>query len=408
MEQRTFSVADRNTVVFKVLGSLDLTGWDQNEMQIQADEHTLRVEEEDGGTIRLVALRNCRAAIPAGIKVQIEKVGENAWLHNYPGKLEVERVNGGLTIEEVLDVQVERVSGDFSARRMANLSVGRVGGSCVVEEVREKLQIGKVGGDFKGQQIQQAILERVGGSAALQTDVFGERMRAGGDALVSLGITAGPDAVISAGGSSRVQLPAGARLNLKIQSSANSIVVDLAGKRFDVHEREYTYPMGAEMPTLSIEAGGSVRVTDEAWEPVDLHARFERAEKRAEEWGIQGMAAGMRAVEQVVADSQRIAEIASRAGQEAARHAEERVREVMRDLDLRFGGAPSTEAPVHGQAPETAQAPVEPAPPSKDEADANAQGVSEEERMFVLRMLQEKKITLEEAEKLLDALEGRS
>ncbi len=407
MEQRTFSVANRKMVVFKVLGNLDLTGWDQNDMQIEADEDSLRVEE-DGETIRLVAMRNLRVALPAGTNVQIEKVGANAWLHHYPGKLEVERVSGGLTVEEVHDLQVGRVSGDFSARRMANLTVGRVGGSCAVEEIREKLQIGKVGGDFKGQQIQQATLGRVGGSAALQTDVFGERMRAGGDALVSLGTTDGPNAEISAGGSSRVYLPAGARLNLEIHSGAHNIIVDLTGKRFDVHERDYTYPMGDEMPTLHIEAGSSARISDEAWTPIDMSGRFRRAERRAEEWGIPGLAAGMRAVERAVADSQRIAGIASQAGQEAARQAEDRVREVMRDLDMRFGGAPSTESPVHGQAPETAQAPVEPAPPGEPEADVEAQGVSEEERMFVLRMLQEKKITLEEAEKLLDALEGRS
>ncbi len=407
MERQAFSAANLNTFVFKVLGNLDLTGWDQPEMDIQADEHTLRVEE-DGDTIRVVALRNCRVALPAGKKVQLEKVGGNAWLHNYPGAVEIERVSGNLTMEDVMEARVDKVGGQMAARRIANLIVGRVGGSCAAEEIRTSLQIGKVSGDFKGQQIQKAAIERVGGDAALQTDIFAGQMRAGGNALVSLGSTGGPGAEVSAGGDTRIQLVGGAHLNLDVHSGAHDIVVDLDGKRFNIHDRDYTYPMGDEMPRLSVEAGGDVRIGEEPWSPIDLAGRFSQAEQRAQEWGIPGMAAGMRAVERAVAESQRIAEISSRAGQEAARQAEERVRDVMRDLDMRFGGAPATESPVHGQAPETEQPPEEPAPPAESEADPQSEGVSEEERMFVLRMLQEKKITLEEAEKLLDALEGRS
>jgi hypothetical protein len=49
--------------------------------------------------------------------------------------------------------------------------------------------------------------------------------------------------------------------------------------------------------------------------------------------------------------------------------------------------------------------PVPPAAPARPVKDSR---VSEEERLTVLRMLQEKKISIEEAEKLLEALEGKS
>ncbi len=406
MEQRTFSGMDHNTFVLKVHGNLELTGWDQPEIDVQADQHTLRVEE-DGSTVRLVALRNCRLTVPAGKKVQLEKVGGNAWLHNYHSSIEGERVSGNLVVEDVPDVQVVKVSGDLAARRISNLTVGRVGGDCVVEAVSASLQIGKVGGQLQGQQVQKAAVERVGGDAALQADVMAGRMRAGGDVHVSLGTTSGSNVEISAGGDAMVQLFGGAHLNLNIHSGAHDIIINLAGKRSVIEERDYTYPMGAEMPSLSIEAGGDVRVNDEPWSQLNLAGRFEQAQKRSAQWDIPGFAETMQAVEQVVNQSQRIAEISSQAGQKAARQAEERVREVMRDLNMRFGGAPVTEEPVHGQAPETQQAPREPVPPGEPEADAQVSGVSEEERIFVLRMLQDKKITLEEAEQLLDALEGR-
>jgi hypothetical protein len=48
--------------------------------------------------------------------------------------------------------------------------------------------------------------------------------------------------------------------------------------------------------------------------------------------------------------------------------------------------------------------PMPPAPP----APPQRSGISEEERMAVLQMLQEKKISLDEAERLLDALDSTS
>ncbi len=54
--------------------------------------------------------------------------------------------------------------------------------------------------------------------------------------------------------------------------------------------------------------------------------------------------------------------------------------------------------------PETPRPPVPPRPPVAPTMDDK---VSDDERLTVLRMLQEKKISLEQAEKLLAALEGK-
>ena len=53
----------------------------------------------------------------------------------------------------------------------------------------------------------------------------------------------------------------------------------------------------------------------------------------------------------------------------------------------------------HWGAPTPPVPPIPPTPPSEP--------VSEEERMMILRMLEQKKIGLDDAEKLLSALEGK-
>ena len=58
-------------------------------------------------------------------------------------------------------------------------------------------------------------------------------------------------------------------------------------------------------------------------------------------------------------------------------------------IDFSFGSAPRPPVP-----------PVPPPPPGEK--------VSEEERLMILRMLEQKKISMDEAEKLLSALEGKA
>ena len=100
------------------------------------------------------------------------------------------------------------------------------------------------------------------------------------------------------------------------------------------------------------------------------------------------------------------ADMVSRRAQEAARRAEQRSQAAMRRTEDQIRQAAERQGRHEYErgfgsfsgppAPPTPPAPVEPAAP-----------VTDQERLLVLQMLQEQKITVEQAEKLLAALEGR-
>ena len=87
----------------------------------------------------------------------------------------------------------------------------------------------------------------------------------------------------------------------------------------------------------------------------------------------------------------------------------------MRRLETRgliAGGVFRPPVPEAPAVPEVPTVPAQPAPAPavvdvEAAGDSVAGDVTEEERMLVLKMLQEKKITAEEADRLLAALEGR-
>jgi hypothetical protein len=106
--------------------------------------------------------------------------------------------------------------------------------------------------------------------------------------------------------------------------------------------------------------------------------------------------------------------------EEATRRADRKVREVerqMRSVEIKMQHADRTSHrhPLHPVPPIPARPPVPPRGPASrswyfgfdpaQSAEAN-QPVSDEERLVILKMLQEKKITSEQADKLLSALGG--
>jgi len=149
----------------------------------------------------------------------------------------------------------------------------------------------------------------------------------------------------------------------------------------DVTERVLVLGEGAAK--ISLNAGGDIRVTNNA-----------EAGNSAEEFGnFAGMnfdwsGFGERISRQVEQATARAAKRAEEAARRVERHAERQARRWRGNVKV---GRWNWEMGPHG-------VPTPPSPPSEP--------VAEEERLVVLKMLAEKKITAEQAEQLLSALEG--
>jgi hypothetical protein len=207
------------------------------------------------------------------------------------------------------------------------------------------------------------------------------KVNVGEDVVVYLEPKADGEYSVVAGDDILLVLPVNANATLNLHG--DQIDVDWPGieNDEDVIERAITLGDGSAMITLN--AGGDIRVTNDA-----------NAGNSAEEFGNF---AGINFDWSGFGD--RISRQVNQATRRAQRHAEEAARRVERhagrqahrwranvkmgrwNWDLTPKGVPTPSSP-----------PSEP--------------VSEEERMAILKMLAEKKITAEQAEQLLNALEG--
>lgn len=172
----------------------------------------------------------------------------------------------------------------------------------------------------------------------------------------------------------------------------------------DVESRRHDFTLGEGGAAVEVRAGGDITLTDRPAEPEPI---AEELDRREDAWvaardrrGHPSWSGGF-GFDRTSA----WADMISRRAQEAARRAEQRVHRSMRRTEEQIRAAAERDMRrVDMQAgfghPFQPPAPPPPPPPPSP--------VTEQERLVVLQMLQDGKITVEQAEMLLAALEGRS
>ena len=365
-------------VHIKASGDLALKGHDRQEISAVSRYTGDLTMKQEGEIVQITCLDDCSVSVPPGSKVIIERVGGDGRVSSLTGSLQIQKVGGDLALLQVGPVEIEKVGGDFFAQHiLGSLNIQQTGGDFTGEDVQGTINSGKVGGDI--------ILRQAWG---------GFEGRAGGDMHVGLAMTKLPVSNLRCGGDIQLFVQPGSSGVLNITSNGEEIVLNLGGHYEDIDERTYSLTLGDGGDELVLQAGGDVHVSDQAWnEDIKVGS--------SDNMDMESL---RHLDEEVNAHVER----ATRRAQEAAQRAEQRVQAAMKRIEQTRWGALHDHTHLHDQPHgrvninfgEKMGRPFEPPAAPRDP-------VTDEERLMVLKMLQDKKITVEEAEKLLRSMEGR-
>jgi hypothetical protein len=371
MAVQMFATSATPVLQVTTYGDLFVSGWEQSEVLIDAGAETATVRQmEDGLQIRLMG--DCLLKVPFEACLTVTRAA---------GDVNVRRFKGSLLVQEM--------GGDFLGQELSGLKAEQIGGDCDLATVEGEVMIRSLGGDFLGLDLQgRALLESVGGDcdALLASELV---VNAGGDVDVRWSELPAGQLVIKAGGDVEAHLVAKPDVSLTLISGSEDIEIEIGDHEEALDQAQYMQTFGNGTTHLVIEAGGDVSVSDRLVEVGRWRRVFERADRRWAE------------MEQRMEErSRKLDERAQRAAQRAeeiSRRVEERMQAAMERADRRRRSS-WTIPPVP---------PVPPIPPVPPGSSAPRTGrVSEEERTLILQMLQENRISAEEAERLLEALEG--
>lgn len=389
-------------ITLRTNADLHLRGWEETDVLISpTDTRHLKIRE-DGNLMNIFANDHLWVSVPAGVEVRVEHTGGDAMVSGLSGSVEMTHVGGNLTLHGA-----------------GKLDVGHIGGDMAVTDVRESLSVRRVGGDMTGEIQGSVSVEMVGGDCEMIA-MDGIRLRCGGDIQVSIGPSSKDELVLKAGGDVKVHVPEDLNARLDMTSGGHDVTVNLAGSENKYKDENTILTLGQGERPVRVRAGGEIEITDF---PMDISDIKEKFEGLNEDWDVRERHS--RHTDHWGDFEERI----QKRAEEAARRAEERVRTAMERVEREnrfgehsfgkfdkflgfFGVAQSSgrhpEPPMPPKPPMEAQ-PSAPAAEVKsapfDVGDAST--ITNEERMLVLKMLQEHKITVEEAEQLLASLEGQ-
>lgn len=341
-------------------GDLSVVGWDGEDILIKTDEDELTLKHS-GDEVVFSCTDDVSLRIPRDSSLYIERVGGDMALRGVMGGIRINEVDNDLSMRDVGNVAIETIKADFSLRGVkGNLAVKSVGGDVSIRDVDGNIALDSVADDL-----------------ALRGARGNVKVNVGEDVVVYLEPRADGNYAITAGDDILLVLKPSANVTLAMNGDA--IQVDWPGIENENDTTERVLVLGDGSAKIALNAGGDIRVTNDA-----------EAGNSAEEFGnFAGMnfdwsGFGERISRQVAHATKRAEEAARR----VERHAERNARRWRGNVKSGPWNWEKGPGPF-------------PTPPTP-----SSEPVAEEERMAVLKMLAEKKITAEQAEQLLNALEG--
>jgi len=432
MYQQRISTSESPRVeVTACQGDLVVATWDNAEVLIEVDSEEVLTVEEREDAVALVANRDCSLTVPAAASLVVIQAQGALSVQGARGTVEVATVQGDAQLQDVAaSVSLSTVQGDLVVEGCtAAVSAGTVQGDAKVRQVDGPVEFGTVGGDLLAEKINGPLSARsVAGDAYLRQLNGMLYLSDVGTDLVGRAWTAGAD-VAQVGGDVSLKTVFAGPFTYEIQAKGNVIAKALPGSsatftlqsaQGQVKVKGVTGEMTDEEPWKGSIRDGEAQVTlTSAHGNMLLKTAGERDEDQerdafailAADLGRIGAEAGVAAQELAWRIQQRVADklatidleaIARREAEKARRQAEREVAKAQRMAEKTRRKAE--------RAQEKAQRKVrrhfERETRGRRRTAGRGQASSEEERLAVLKMLAEGVISTQEAETLLQALEG--
>jgi hypothetical protein len=343
---------------------LQIFGAADNVVLIEIDDDSPTpdvVRQEDLITIKVRA--DCHITCPSGTTLNIEHTAGDLRVTQVTGPLALNSVNGDAVLQDVGPLMLKSVQGDLSVRGVnGDVQIDTVRGDAKLKRVSGATAINKVAGDF--------IASDLGGGLAANN--------VNGDISLQTTLSAGQTYVAKAAGDIVLRLDGGGgqfTLNCKGDLRVRVPLTNWTGNN---RSGTGTYGDGSAQVTL-LANGDLLVLPGTAGASIDPDVLSEQVEAMIESAMSQfesQMSQVQRDLEQRFSKMDKQAEKAARNAERAKRRAEH----AAGSWGFSMGRPPA------------------PPPPSEP--------VTDQERLLILKMVEEGKVTVDQAAQLLSALEG--
>lgn len=378
MESSTFK--EVNTITINCKKSVLVRAWDNDQVEVRYPGNKECHFNLDSNVLDIEAKSYLIVSVPKNVQFVIERIYGNLETVGDLGNILVENVSGNCSIQSSESLTIENVSGNCKIGYIiSNANIRNVGGNLSFVVENGVMSINGVGGNLSGKADHISLYTSVGGNIKIMTNRFDGRenqLRAGGS--IKLNISDLDNTLITA--------RAGGIVTINYQGLSEKFTNGKFEKKFGSGEKE-----------VQLKAGGNIKISDDEADFEVNHnfgsaddAYVDEIERKFE----------TRALQSSGFDFSDLFDIDGEIGErirEKSQMADEKIQKAMEKMERKFSFKEEFGMP---RPPRPPRPPVEPQPRGP-----KSSPISSEEKMMILQMLQDKKITAEEADRLLRALE---
>ncbi len=402
-----------------IMGNLQVKGWDRPEVSIRANPDDLSLTEEQDDLLQIGCQGNCTLYLPQGATVHADKIHGETRFKLLEDQLSIGEALGPVTLRHVAETTIQNCHGDLFAKYLSgNLHADRVLGNAYIREVQGDCVINDIAGNLE--------LRSVEGDIQVSSQ---------GNVRVRLPYLGGKVYQIKAQGNAHIRIPSDANLSLHLECGSNNLSLKLPDQPRHLQASELDLVLGSGEAEMTISARGNLYLVQEEtgdeerdfgydfgeeFGGISEHFSEQIAQQIETQIESQMEALGQELNEQMEKLSssmgrsglsedeiERIMERTRKESEKATERAQERMRRAQEKMEQKLEAARRRTEQKAQAAERRSQsrkrswnfdwAKPQPAPEKSQ--------VSDEERLMILHMLEQKKISLEEAEQLLSALE---
>lgn len=397
MTNRIVTGEKPDIVIEIVDGDVSVRGWPHPEVVIAVDPRKIELTQGEN-SVHLRLHDDTAIQLPAGSRLRVERVTGDIAVNGVTGSLFLGNIGGDAAVRRSGPLTIEKVEGDLDVRG--------VQGDCTIGQVRRDASVNRVTGVLK--------IDNIGDDLAINDPQSSVYATAGDDAALRVDPRPGCSYEVRTGKDLTCRLPALSSASVTLTAGESIKTRNLATP--PIKGNSATFQIGNGEAVINLTAGKRLELRgSEQWVNEDISFEFgpemsAHLAELAQQMEAQVSAVALQ-IEEKINSMGGSEEVATRIQERilaAARRAEEKITEVMRNAELRANEAQRRAAEAEQRQRSRGRSwgpPIPPVPPVPPLAPRAGQSpVSEDERMLVLRMVSEGKISVEQAEKLLAAL----
>lgn len=401
MAQIDIPLEDGELFIAKVDGSLHVKGWGRDNVRVEIEDPDDLSQEQKRNKLTLSARDDLILRVPDECALTIQEVSGDANLSSLEETLTIGSIKDSLTLRDVAETKIEEVFDNLNVRDVeGDFSVEKVRGNLFIRDVEGDLTIESVNGNATVRDVEGEItIQNVDANLNLRDGGLSVVANANGNAILRQDLDDDADYSVSARGNITCRLDTTPNAKVVLESEGENILIQTDESSQVIQGPKYEISFGDEEAQLHLKAGGNIdfrcREDDEGFN-FDLDFDFmDDIGSVVDEISGQVTSTMESQLEALNDQLESLGEQLKFSGEHAAHQAQRRVEAAQRRLERKLQARHRSGKHKHIVIPAAF------GPHAKGEP------VTEEERLLVLQMVQEKKISVEEAEMLLGVLEGR-